>query len=111
MLCVHLIGPSTFNGKYGTVIDFMALTMINYATSWFKIVESPSIRWLKIIAVDGEESSIVEEIFDKMSDCIAWLVNKTWLSRYRQYCYLMHDNGSEFKLNYEHLYESYGIKR
>jgi hypothetical protein len=54
----------------------MALTMINPTTSWFKIVELTLICRLKTIAVDGKESSIVEEIFDKTSERLAWLVNK-----------------------------------
>jgi hypothetical protein len=70
-LCVDLIGPYTFKGKDGTVIDFMALTMINPATSWFKIVELPLLRRLKTITVNGKESSIVEEIFNKTSESIA----------------------------------------
>ncbi len=40
-LCVDLIGPYTFKGKDGLSIDFMCLTMIDPATSWFKIVELP----------------------------------------------------------------------
>ncbi len=111
MLRVDIIGPYTLNGKDGIVIDFMALTMINPATSWFKIVELHLIRQLKTIAVNCKESSIVKEIFDKSSDCIAQLVNKIWLSKYPRYCYLIYDNGSEFKLNFEYLCESYGIKQ
>ncbi len=42
--CVDLIGPCTLKGKDGTVKDFMALTMIDPATSWFEVVELPSIR-------------------------------------------------------------------
>ena len=38
VLCVDLIGPYTLKGKDGTVIDFMCLTMIDPATSWFEIV-------------------------------------------------------------------------
>jgi hypothetical protein len=38
-LCDDLIGPYTLKGKDGTIIDFMALTMIDPTTSWFKIVE------------------------------------------------------------------------
>jgi hypothetical protein len=38
-LCVDLIGPYTLNGKDGSSIDFMCLTMIDPATSWFEIVE------------------------------------------------------------------------
>jgi hypothetical protein len=41
VLCVDLIDPYTLKGKDGTVIDFMALTMIKAATSWFKIVKLP----------------------------------------------------------------------
>jgi hypothetical protein len=40
-LCVNLIGPYTLNGKDNLQIDFLALTMINPASSWFKIVELP----------------------------------------------------------------------
>ncbi len=67
MLCFDLIGPYTLKGKDGTVIYFMALTMIYPTTSWFKVVELPLISWLKTITVNGKESSIVEEIFDKTS--------------------------------------------
>jgi hypothetical protein len=38
---VDLIGPYTIKGKDGTEIDFMCLTMIDPATSWFEIVELP----------------------------------------------------------------------
>ncbi len=60
----------------------MALTMINPATSWFEVVELPLVRRLNTITVNGKESSIVEEIFNKTSERIVRLVNKTWLSRY-----------------------------
>ena len=38
---MDLIGPYTLKGKDGTEIDFMCLTMINPASSWFEIVELP----------------------------------------------------------------------
>jgi hypothetical protein len=41
VLSVDLIGPYTLKGKDDTAIDFMAFTMIDPATSWFKIVEFP----------------------------------------------------------------------
>ncbi len=85
--------------------------MINPATSWLEIVESPLIRRWKVIAVDGKESSIVEEIFEKTSEHIARLVNKRWLSRYPRCCYIIYNNGSEFKLNFEYPCVTYGIKR
>jgi hypothetical protein len=40
-LCVDLIGPYTLKGKDSSVIDFMALTMIDPASSWFELVELP----------------------------------------------------------------------
>ncbi len=40
-LCVDLIGPYTLKGEDKTVIDFMCITMIDPATSWFEIVELP----------------------------------------------------------------------
>jgi hypothetical protein len=49
----------------------MALTMINPATSWFKNVELPLLCRVKSITVDGKESSIIENIFDKTSERIA----------------------------------------
>ncbi len=110
-LCVDLIGPYTLKGKDGTIIDFMALTMIDPATSWFEVVELSLVRRLKNITVNGKESSIVEEIFDKTSERNTRLINKTWLSRYPRCCYIIYDNGSEFKLNFEYLCETYGIKR
>jgi hypothetical protein len=111
VLCVDLIGPYTLEGKDGTIIDFMALTMINLATSWFEVVELPLVRRLKTITVNSKESSIVEEIFDKTSEPIARLINKTWLSRYQRCCYIIYDDCREFKLNFEYLCETYGIKR
>ncbi len=43
-LCVDFIGPYTLKGKDGTIIDFMALTMIDLASSWFKVVELPLVH-------------------------------------------------------------------
>ena len=37
--CVDLIGPYTLKGKNRTQIDFLCVTMIDPATSWFKIME------------------------------------------------------------------------
>ncbi len=104
-LCVDLIGPYTLKGKDGTIIDFMALTMIDPTTSWFEIVELPFIRRSKTFAVDGKESSIAEEIFDKTSERIARF------SRYPRCCCIIYATGSEFKLNFEYLCVTYGIKR
>ncbi len=61
--------------------------------------------------VNGKERTIKEEIFDKSFDQISQLVDKIWLCRYPQCCYLIYDNGLEFKLHFETLCDSYGIKR
>eukprot|EP00804_Cyclotella_cryptica_P021709 CCRYP_012872-RA/>CCRYP_012872-RA protein AED:0.37 eAED:0.53 QI:0/0/0/1/0/0/2/0/205 len=41
VLCVDIIGPYTLKGKDGTEIDFMCVTMLDPATSWYEIVEVP----------------------------------------------------------------------
>ncbi len=43
-LCVDLIGPYTLKGKDNSRIDFMALTMIDPASSWFEIAELPVVE-------------------------------------------------------------------
>ena len=40
-LWVDQIGPYTLKGKDDSGVDFMALTMIDPASSWFEIVELP----------------------------------------------------------------------
>ncbi len=46
-LCVGLIGPYTLKGKDNLQIDFMALTMIDPASRWFKTVELPIVTQLQ----------------------------------------------------------------
>jgi hypothetical protein len=110
-LCVDLIGPYTLKGKDGSAIDFMALTMIDPASSWFEIVELPLVKQLTTMKVIGKEKVNEELIFDKSSNQIARLVNKIWFCRYPRCRYLIYNNGLEFKLHFETLCESYGIKR
>ena len=61
--------------------------------------------------VNGKEKVTEEEIFDKSSDQISQLVNKNWLCRcrYPRCRYSIYDNGSEFKLHFETVCDSYGI--
>ena len=105
-VCVDLIGPYTLRGKDGTILDFMCLTMIDPATSWFEIVELPltSVTYVR----KGEE--IAEIIIDKSSAQVARLFNKQWLSRYPRAKNVLYDNGSEFKLHFRDLCTSYGLK-
>jgi hypothetical protein len=110
-LCVDLVSPYTLKGKDGSAIDFMALTMIDPASSWFEIVELPLVTRLSTTMVNGKAKASKELIFDKSSNQIARLVNKIWLCRYPGCRYLIYDNGSEFKLHFETLCNSYDIKR
>jgi hypothetical protein len=70
-LCVNLVGPYTLKSKDGLSIDFMALTMINPTSSWFEVVELPTIMRLMTKKVNGKERTIEEEIFDKSPDQIS----------------------------------------
>jgi transposase InsO family protein len=85
--------------------------MIDPASSWFEIVELPLVKRLRTTNVNSKELQQPEDIFDKSSDRVAKLVNKTWLSWYPRYRYIIYNNGSEFKIHFEHLCDSYGIKR
>jgi hypothetical protein len=46
-LCVDLIGPYTLKGKDNSQIHFMALTMIDTASSWFEIAELSVVERLR----------------------------------------------------------------
>jgi hypothetical protein len=109
-LCVDFVGPYTLTGKDGSSIDFMALIMIDLASSWFEVVELPTIMRLMTKEVKGKERTIKEEIYNKSSDQISQLVNKIWLCRYPWCCYLIYNNRMEFKICFETLCDSYGIK-
>jgi hypothetical protein len=110
-LCVNLIGPYTLKGEDNSQIDFMTLTMIDPAFSWFEIAELPVVERLHPHTVNSKELLIADKIFDKTLERIAKLVNKTWLCRYPRCCYLINNNGSESKLHFKYLCESYGIIR
>ena len=116
-VCVDLIGPYTPKGKNGTVIDFMCLTMIDPATSWFEIVELPVVQCSvtstakDIKGQKGKKTPDKEPYFDKSSAMISKLVNKTWFCRYPRCSAIIYDNGSEFKLHFQSLCDTYGLKR
>ncbi len=89
-LCVDLIGPYTLKSKDGLSIDVMCLTMIDPATSWFEIVELPTIDQEMTVPLVGKgkkvtfdkNTKVAEPHFDKKSAQISNLVYKTWFSRY-----------------------------
>jgi hypothetical protein len=104
-LCVNLVGPYTLNGKDGSIIDFMCLTMINPATSWFEIMKLPTVRVMVPKGSKGKKTTCLNYtkdavIFDKTSAQISNLVYKCWFSRYPCCRYMIYNNGSEFKLHF-----------
>ena len=62
------LGPYTLRGKDGTVIDFMCLTMIDPASSWFEIVELPVITEV-IIPPDtkGHKGTRAQRLINNLS--------------------------------------------
>ena len=68
-LCVDLFGPYPQRQRR-LVNRLMALTMIDPASSWLKVVELPTITRVTTKKVNGKERTIEEEIFDKLSDQI-----------------------------------------
>ena len=107
-LCVNLVGPYTLKGKDGTQIDFMCLTMIGLASSWFEIVELPVLEYITPPyhtkkGTKAHKTQTKETYFDKTSTMTSHLVNKTWFSRYPHCQNIIYDNGSEFKLHFEAL--------
>jgi hypothetical protein len=116
-LYVDLVGPYTLKGKDGSSIDFMCLTMINPSTSWFKIVELPTVRVTVPKGGKGKKATCLdytkdaEIIFDKTSAQISNLVYKCWFSRYPCCHYMIYANGSEFKFHFRDLCKTYGLKR
>ncbi len=55
----------------------MVLTMINSTSSWFEIVGLPIVTRLQKQTVNSKELLTANKIFDKSSDCIAKIVNKS----------------------------------
>jgi hypothetical protein len=90
--------------------------MIDPATSWFDIVELPTVTKLMVPNTGkGKKATCtnytkVAETFDKTSTQISNLVCKCRFSRYPCCQYLIYDNGSEFKLHFRALCATYGKK-
>jgi hypothetical protein len=94
----------------------MCLTMIDQKTSWFEIVELPTITKLTLNMGKSKKATCndyikVAETFDKSSAQISNLVYKIWFSRYPHCWFLICDYKSEFKLHFRALCKTYGIKR
>ena len=117
---MDLIGPYTLKGKDKTAIDYMCITMIDPATSWFKIskllISEPSELDIPMGTKghNGNDKHIQQQkttYFDKLSAKVGTVVNMTWFSRYPHSQYIIYDNRGKFKLHFETLCGSYGLKR
>lgn len=96
----------------------MCLTMIDPATSWFEVVELPIVQRKDIATIakgtksqKGKKKTPEQPYFDKSSAKISELVNKTWFCRYPRCNSIIYDNGSEFKLHFQSLCDTFGLKR
>ena len=67
-LCVDLIGPYTLKGKDRSSIDFMCLTMINLATSWFKIVELLTVAQEMTVPPAGKGKKVTFDTNTKVAE-------------------------------------------
>jgi hypothetical protein len=93
--------------------------MIDPATSWFEIVELPTVAQETTVLPAGKgkkvtfdkNTKVAEPYFDTSSAQISNLVYKTWFSRYPHCGYIIYNNGSKFKLHFQSLCDTYGIKR
>jgi hypothetical protein len=100
-LCVDLLGPYILKGKDKKEIDFMCITMIDPATSWFEIAELPISLPSELHTHTGtkghkgKDKHIQQKqpYFDKSSATVGSLKNRTWVSRYPHSQYIIYDNG------------------
>ena len=113
-LCVDLIRPCTLKGKDRTQVDFMCITIIDPATSWFEIVELPVSQLHELDIPAGtkgqkhKDTHIYEKqpYFDKSSATVGNIINRTWFSHYPHSQYKIYHNRSEFKLHFKTLCDS-----
>jgi hypothetical protein len=64
-------------GKDGTEIDFMCLTLIDPASSWFEVVELPVVEYATTSKNVRDATKEKDACFDKSSAMISTLVDKT----------------------------------
>jgi hypothetical protein len=77
--------------------------MIDPTTSWFEIVELPTVAQEATVPPVGKgkkvtfykNTKVAEPYFDKSSAQTSNLVYKTWFSRYPRCRYIIHDHGSK----------------
>ena len=97
----------------------MCVTMIDPVTSWFEMVEllvsqlpefdiPMSTKRLKGTDTQKQHE---EPYFDETSATVGTLINRTWFSLNPHSQYIVYDNGSECKLHFKTLCNSYGLKQ
>jgi hypothetical protein len=87
MICVDLVDPFTIKTPYKTH-SLLALTMIDPATGWFDIVKATN----------------------QLNTSIQDLFHNTWLACYPRPQIIVFDIGGEFKREFKHMCDNYGIK-
>ena len=105
VLCTDCIGPYSVKDVHGQIYQFMCVTMIDPATSWFEMREIP------VLTVTNPKTNEEKIVFEKTSSRISQIINSSWLSRYPRPKNVVYDNGSEFKLYFKALCDSYGLVR
>ena len=78
--------------------------MNNPATSWFEIANIPMVTFTN---TNGETETIFYKNYVQMFQ----IIKKLWFIQYPQPVQVVHNNGSEFKLHFETLCDTYGLKR
>ena len=68
-VCVNLIVPYTIKAKDKTIMDFMCLTIIDPATSWFEIVELPN--------TELTYDTCTPDMIDKFIANVGWAIRST----------------------------------
>ena len=94
-----------------TQIDFMCVTMMDPAASWFKMVELPVSQLPELnipMGTKGLKGTYTckqhkKPYFDKTLVTVAMLINRTWFSHYPHSQYIVYNNESELKLHFKTL--------
>ena len=98
--CIYVcIARFLLKDQDGKIINFMYLPIIDLASGWSRMVEPSAIPQL----IEKDRQKTIRWMIDKLSAEVARLFNQQWLRRYSRAKYIIHENGSEFKLNFESL--------
>ncbi len=99
----------TFSTSYSHLVEWIRTHGSDIRTIWKNHIFGAGPPSKKVTF--DKNTKVAEPYFDKSSAQISNLMYKTWFSRYPRCWYTIHDNGSEFKLHFQSLCDTYGIKR